>query len=281
MKYEHYRILISIFVVVSFLYLLNGSLIAGDLAQNENIKRLITNLLQADANRNLKKLSTFYMPLINYNGEVASKDDFLSETQAFYKNWPIAKWKIIDEPIIETDINNMHTVRYKAAFRLENEDKGIFNEGILTSNLLIVTTTEGKLRIQTVANEVYNSRKGNISRNLEIDTDGREENAHEQTREVRRNRPVPLNNVYGEIERIRSISDPNERANANINFVKGIHQSLANFIENNPKASGGMSSDEFMLETLYNTAREKGLPPSEAQIEAQREFRNLKRFMNQ
>jgi hypothetical protein len=268
-------------VLLYFSIHMQASARENESAISTKIEVFIHNLLQADADRNLKKLSAFYMPLIKYNGEVASKDDFLSETQAFYKIWPTAKWKIIDQPIIETDINDMHTVNYKAAFRLENENKGIYSEGILASNLLIVTTAEGKLRIQTVSNDVYNSKNGSISRNIEIDTNSRVENPHQETRAVRSKRPVPLNNVYGEIERIQSISNPNERANANINFWQGINQSLGNFIENNPKAFGGMSSDEFMLESLYNTAREEGLSPSEAQIEAQRNFRNLKRFMNQ
>jgi hypothetical protein len=110
-----------------------------------------------------------------------------------------------------------------------------------------------------------------------------EEEANEQSARVEAVR-APVSNsdsIYGEIDRIQSIRDPNQRANANANFVRGMLGNLDTLIKNNPQATGGMNPDEFTLESLYNSAREKGLPPSEAQIKAQRQFRNMKRFMNQ
>jgi len=237
---------------------------AGDLAQNENIKKLITNLLQADADRNLKKLSTFYMPLIKYNGEVASKDDFLSETQAFYKTWPIAKWKMIDDPIIKTDINNMHTVKYKAAFRLENESKGIYSEGILTSSLLIVTTTEGKLRIQTVGNEVNNSKKGSISRNLEIDSDGRVENQSRSSR--------PLNEILFDSNNNTRTTQARPNLQGQSPNVQKAYNNAFNTIDEMIKIA---SSPEYMEEwnrikgQAYYHYINKGLTPKEAERAAE------------
>jgi hypothetical protein len=85
--------------------------------------------------------------------------------------------------------------------------------------------------------------------------------------------------IYDQIERVQAISNPNERAAANRDFFRGIMGVLGESVEGNPQAFGGMSSDEFMMESLYNKAREEGLPPSEAQIEAQRQYQNMKRFM--
>lgn len=110
-----------------------------------------------------------------------------------------------------------------------------------------------------------------------------EEEAKEQSARVETVRTPTRNSdsIYGQIDRIQSIRDPNQRANANADFVRGMLGNFDQLVESNPQAFGGMSSDEFTLETYYNAAREKGLPPSEAQIEAQRQFRNKKRFMNQ
>jgi hypothetical protein len=248
---------------------------ANDSEQIKTIHNLIYNLLQADSNRDLKKISTFYTPQINYNGEVASKEDFLSETKAFYKSWPSANWKILDDPIVKTDNNNISNVRYKAAFRLENKSQGIYSEGILTSHLIIITTTNGKKLIQTVRNELQDSKKGLLSKNRETEQPASRNN-YKSSKQTPQNR-----SVYSEIDRIQSIRDPNQRANANADFLRGMLGNFDQLVESNPQAFGGMSSDEFTLETYYNAAREKGLPPSEAQIEAQRQFRNMKRFMNQ
>jgi hypothetical protein len=98
---------------------------------------------------------------------------------------------------------------------------------------------------------------------------------------VHRSPQKTSSNIYDEIDRLQSIRNPNDRIRANTDFVKGLMRSFDQTIQNNPQATGGMSPDEFTLEALYNSAREKGLPPSEAQIEAQRQFRNMKRFMNQ
>jgi hypothetical protein len=85
--------------------------------------------------------------------------------------------------------------------------------------------------------------------------------------------------IYEEMDRVRSIRDPNERANANLNFIKGLVQMNNQVIENNPQAFGGMSADEAWKESAYQKAREGGLSPSEAQIEAERSYQNMKRFM--
>jgi hypothetical protein len=87
--------------------------------------------------------------------------------------------------------------------------------------------------------------------------------------------------IYDEIDRIRSIRNPNERVNANMQFLKGIRGDIGQKVESNPQAFGGMSADEFFKESAYRQAREEGLAPSEAQIEAERSYRNMKRFMNQ
>lgn len=110
-----------------------------------------------------------------------------------------------------------------------------------------------------------------------------EEEAKEQSARVETVRTPTRNSdsIYGQIDRIQSIRDPNQRANANADFLRGMLGNLQAISENNPQARGGMSSDEFTMESLYRSAREKGLPPSEAQIEAERDFRNMKRFMNQ
>lgn len=83
-----------------------------------------------------------------------------------------------------------------------------------------------------------------------------------------------------EWERIRNIQDPNERVRANTAMIKSMLNGINQNAEN-ARGITGMSSDEFMLESMYKTAREKGLPPSEARIEAQRDFRNMKKFLNQ
>jgi hypothetical protein len=259
---------------VSVINVPNETLKADDLQENKTIQNLIYKLLQADSNRDLKKISTFYTPLINYNGEVASKEDFLSETKAFYNSWPNAKWQILDDPIVRTDSNNISTVKYRAAFRLENKRKGIYSEGILTSNLIIITTTTGKRLIQTVSNELQNSKKGRISQT-------------EKTTESIQAARTPARNpdsVNDQIDRLRSIRDPNERARANAQYISGMMNSFFGNVEQavqrNPNTFQGMSVDEMMMNGLYKDAREKGLTPSEAKIEAQRQYQGIKSLMN-
>jgi hypothetical protein len=93
------------------------------------------------------------------------------------------------------------------------------------------------------------------------------------------------NSIYGQIDRIQSIRDPNQRANANADFVRGMLNNIVGnseqVVQRNPQAFGGMSVGDMMKESLYQQAREKGIPPSAAQIEADRQYRALQGFMNQ
>jgi hypothetical protein len=121
---------------------------------------------------------------------------------------------------------------------------------------------------------MHSSKKGLISNTVKTPT-------RVQTSRTSARNPDSVND---EIDRLRSIQDPNERARANAQYISGMMNSIfGNFeqaVQRNPNTFQGMSVDEMMLDGLYKDAREKGLTPSEAKIEAQRQYRSIKSLMN-
>jgi hypothetical protein len=91
--------------------------------------------------------------------------------------------------------------------------------------------------------------------------------------------PSQSSGASSEINRIRSLP-PSQRLQAVKDMAANSYQNYQQIIDSNPQLYVG-TMDELTMDNFYRKAREEGLPPSEARIEAERNFRNMKRFLNQ
>jgi len=76
-----------------------------------------------------------------------------------------------------------------------------------------------------------------------------------------------------EIDRVQSIRDPNQRAAANVAFVKSLMGNLDASMQ-----QAGIDPNQMAYQSTYQSARQRGMTPYEADAEA-RQFQQMRQQM--
>jgi hypothetical protein len=192
-----------------------------------------------------------------------------------YKKWPLCRWELIGKPEIKehSDVK-AYEVTFRAAYQIENPSKSVWSKGKVLSKIMIAEGENGVPQIFIIKNKTY-----------DIPDLKNENNTADQNRQSSKKLASKPSNFYEEIDRINSIPNQRDRADSGIELIKSMTRNIDNFnkqaVESNPNLFGGKSHEEFTYDSFYQQARDSGLPPSEAKIEATRNYNNYRRFIDQ